>query len=104
MKQRMRCCLVCLLVCLLAPLMAGCVCSKARVKHNMTPPGAVGFIVQPAAVAAVLLPNKDGELVAGPALLNPGTMIYIPKTGEEVIERLKAAGVKFETPPPAPPR
>ncbi len=47
---------------------------------------------------AALLPTKDGEFVEGPALLNPGTMIYIPKTKAEVIERLKEAGVKFHEP------
>ena len=46
-------------------------------------------------VPAALLPTKDGELLEGEAILNPGTMIYIPKTKEEVINRLKEAGVKF---------
>lgn len=94
MKLPMRCCLLCL--CLI--LLPGCVFSRTKVKHNMTPPGATGFVTEQVEIPSALLPDKNGELLEGKAVLNPGTMIYIPKTKEEVVQRLKDAGVKFAEP------
>lgn len=45
-------------------------------------------------------PGPDGELIVGELKeLQPGTLIHIPATAQEIITTLRAAGAKFEEKP-----
>lgn len=63
------------------------------IRHIVHQPGETGVITQDSKVT-VAMPDKDGALVEGAATLPAGTLIRIPKGREELIDTLKAAGVK----------
>lgn len=43
-----------------------------------------------------MLPDDKGNLVRGSVKLEPGALIILPKTADEVMQRLRAAGVTIK--------
>lgn len=77
---------------LMLPGMLGCV---GGTKHIAQGTGQTGIHLGKGKTA---FPNAKGELEVGKYELAPGDMIRRPKSEQEVIDALKASGVKFSEP------
>lgn len=74
---------------ILISMLNGC----AGDRHHIQTAGQTGVMVSESEAA---FPDGDGKLVVGKVKLVPGVMIRNPKSDQEVIDTLKAAGAVFK--------
>lgn len=74
-------------------LMTGC--AKEHVLHGQDQE--VGVILAPARTKkAAMSGGKDGKMSVGEVVLPPGTVFKTTKNAQQIVDELKAKGVKFE--------